>query len=259
MIKHCKRLEGLDEDGVHIVGTEVIANTVNISTGASICCRLWCKIAKDLVANPKCSLLVAKDPKDRTDLIITLHGDVSSHMNKDHAEDTKLIVQHSTSIPALDCGAALLKVDKLATGHNADDIAETDLLNILRVLQIFAEIIKDMTLITYYTGHVDYITNQEHDDCDSMMTLLLAKDPSNSLLIYPDKRGNIARFINGINNHTPEGRKKQNLKCARYSVNGECQVLLGERLYYDYNGYEHEYLTHHFVYDPRRYSSNEFA
>ncbi|KAI7994612.1 IAA-alanine resistance protein 1 [Camellia lanceoleosa] len=31
----------------------------------------------DLVANPKCSLLVAKDPKDRTDLIITLHGDVS--------------------------------------------------------------------------------------------------------------------------------------------------------------------------------------
>ncbi|KAL7248622.1 hypothetical protein ACSBR2_003376 [Camellia fascicularis] len=32
---------------------------------------------------------------------------------------------------ALDCGAALLKVDKLATGHNADDIAETVLLNIL--------------------------------------------------------------------------------------------------------------------------------
>ncbi|CAL5364852.1 unnamed protein product [Camellia sinensis] len=115
--------------------------------------------------------------------------------------------------------------------------------------------IKDMTLITDYTGDVDYITNREHDDCDSMMTLLLAKDPSNSLLICPDKRGNIARFINGINNHTPEGRKKQNLKCVRYSVNGECQVLLvatrdiakGERLYYDYNGYEHEYPTHHFV------------
>ncbi|KAI7996857.1 DEAD-box ATP-dependent RNA helicase 38 [Camellia lanceoleosa] len=106
-----------------------------------------------LVANPKCSLLVAKDPEDRTDLIITLHGDVvsvnfgdfqfvriepkvvryvlgvataslgsgefskegyraakvdpiyqfskpiASHMNKDHAEDTKLIVQHSNSIP----------------------------------------------------------------------------------------------------------------------------------------------------------------
>lgn len=33
---------------------------------------------------------------------------------------------------ALDRGAALLKVDKLVTGHNADDIAETILLNILR-------------------------------------------------------------------------------------------------------------------------------
>ncbi|KAF7130393.1 hypothetical protein RHSIM_Rhsim10G0137200 [Rhododendron simsii] len=115
--------------------------------------------------------------------------------------------------------------------------------------------IKDMTLIAEYTGDVDYIVNRENDDCDSMMTLLLAKDPSKSLVICPDKRGNIARFINGINNHTPDGRKKQNLKCVRYNVNGECQVLLvatrdiakGERLYYDYNGYEHEYPTHHFV------------
>nr|XP_043610769.1 uncharacterized protein LOC122582441 [Erigeron canadensis] len=131
--------------------------------------------SKDLLANPKCSLLVAKDPEDRTDLIITVHGDavpvpnldrdvirtaylakhpdafwvdfgdfqflriepkvvrfvsgvatallgsgeftkeefaaakvdpiyqfskpVTSHMNKDHSDDTKLMVQHSTSIP----------------------------------------------------------------------------------------------------------------------------------------------------------------
>ncbi|XP_052176695.1 glutamyl-tRNA reductase-binding protein, chloroplastic-like [Diospyros lotus] len=130
---------------------------------------------KDLLANPKCSLLIAKDPEDRTDLVITLHGDavyvsdkdreairtvylarhpnafwvdfgdfqflriepkvihyvsgiataslgsgefskeeyratkvdpiyqfskpIVSHMNKDHGGDTKLIVQHSTSIP----------------------------------------------------------------------------------------------------------------------------------------------------------------
>lgn len=33
---------------------------------------------------------------------------------------------------ALDRGAAMLKVDKLVTGHNADDMAETVLLNILR-------------------------------------------------------------------------------------------------------------------------------
>ncbi|WOL15544.1 putative Histone-lysine N-methyltransferase ATXR5 isoform X2 [Canna indica] len=115
--------------------------------------------------------------------------------------------------------------------------------------------IKDMTLITEYAGDVDYLNNREHDDCDSMMTLLLATNPSNSLVICPDKRGNIARFINGINNHTRDGKKKQNLKCVRYNVNGECRVLLvacrdiysGERLYYDYNGYEQEYPTHNFV------------
>lgn len=63
--------------------------------------------------------------------------------------------------------------------------------------------IKDMTLITEYTGDVDFIKNREHDDSDSMMTLLLASNPSKSLVICPDKRGNIARFINGINNFTP--------------------------------------------------------
>ncbi|KAJ6757511.1 hypothetical protein OIU74_026715 [Salix koriyanagi] len=143
--------------------------------------------AKDLLANPKCSLLVAKDPEDRTDLVITLHGDsipvsekdvaavrtaylakhpdafrvdfgdfqfmriepkvvqyvsgvattllgsgefskeeyqtakvdpiaqfskpIGSHMNRDHAEDTRLIVQHSTSIPV--DSAYMLDVDSL--------------------------------------------------------------------------------------------------------------------------------------------------
>jgi cytoplasmic tRNA 2-thiolation protein 1 len=33
---------------------------------------------------------------------------------------------------ALDRGAVLLKVDSICTGHNADDIAETVLLNLLR-------------------------------------------------------------------------------------------------------------------------------
>ncbi|KAG2686346.1 hypothetical protein I3760_09G002000 [Carya illinoinensis] len=142
---------------------------------------------KDLTANPKCSLLVARDVEDRTDLVITLHGDaifvseneraairtaylarhpnafwvdfgdfqfmriipkvvryvsgvatavlgsgefsakeynsakvdpiaqfskpVTSHMNKDHAEDTKVIVQHWTSIPV--DSAYMLDLDSL--------------------------------------------------------------------------------------------------------------------------------------------------
>ncbi|KAK9068567.1 hypothetical protein SSX86_012682 [Deinandra increscens subsp. villosa] len=142
---------------------------------------------KDLLANPKCSLLIAKDPEDRTDLSITLHGDavivpenerdavrttyiarhpdafwvdfddflflriepkvvcyvsgvatslfrsgeftnnefraanvdqiyqfskpITSHMNKDHSNDTKLIVQHSTLVPV--DFAYMLDVDSL--------------------------------------------------------------------------------------------------------------------------------------------------
>lgn len=58
-----------------------------------------------------------------------------------------------------------------------------------------------MTFIAEYTGDVDYIKEREDDECDSLMTLLSAKNPSKSLVICPDKCGNIARFINGINNH----------------------------------------------------------
>ncbi|CAN1146974.1 Histone-lysine N-methyltransferase ATXR6 [Linum perenne] len=86
--------------------------------------------------------------------------------------------------------------------------------------------IKDWTIITEYVGDVDYLENRENDDGDSMMTLLSASDPSKSLVICPYKHGNVARFINGINNHKQEGRRKQNLKCVRYAVNGECRVLL---------------------------------
>lgn len=63
--------------------------------------------------------------------------------------------------------------------------------------------IKDLTIITEYVGDVDYLKSRENDDGDSIMTLLSAADPSKSLVICPDRRSNIARFINGINNHTP--------------------------------------------------------
>uniref|UniRef100_A0A6N2M818 Pyridoxamine 5'-phosphate oxidase N-terminal domain-containing protein n=1 Tax=Salix viminalis TaxID=40686 RepID=A0A6N2M818_SALVM len=38
---------------------------------------------KNCCFNPKCSLLVAKDPEDRTDLVITLHGDAIPVSEKD--------------------------------------------------------------------------------------------------------------------------------------------------------------------------------
>ncbi|XP_020578505.1 glutamyl-tRNA reductase-binding protein, chloroplastic-like [Phalaenopsis equestris] len=143
--------------------------------------------SKNLLVNPKCSLLVSKDPEDRADIVITLYGDavpvpeddreaartvflqrhpnafwvdfgdfrfiqikpkfvhyvsgvatallgsgdfnavefraakvdpisqfsvpISSHMNKDHAEDTKAMVQHSTSIKV--DSAYILDVDSI--------------------------------------------------------------------------------------------------------------------------------------------------
>jgi putative heme iron utilization protein len=135
--------------------------------------------SKNLSGNPKCSLVVAKDPEDRTDTVITVYGDavpisdeqkdlvrsaylrrhpdafwvdfgdfsflhikpkavryvsgvatallgsgefspaeykeakvdpisqfstpITSHMNKDHTDDTKLIVQYSTTVKASTC------------------------------------------------------------------------------------------------------------------------------------------------------------
>ncbi|XP_062220384.1 cytoplasmic tRNA 2-thiolation protein 1 isoform X2 [Phragmites australis] len=46
--------------------------------------------------------------------------------------DDSLETVKRNEIQALDRGAALLKADKIVTGHNVDDIAETVLLNILR-------------------------------------------------------------------------------------------------------------------------------
>lgn len=64
--------------------------------------------------------------------------------------------------------------------------------------------IKAMTFITEYTGDVDFARKRNNQDFDSFMTLLTFRDSSDGdgLLICPDKRGNIARFISGINNHS---------------------------------------------------------
>ncbi|CAM8924678.1 unnamed protein product [Rhodiola kirilowii] len=150
---------------------------------------------KDILVNPKCSLVVAKDPEDMTDLVVTLHGvviisvgekdkeairvtylkkhpnalevvsgnfqfarieltvvtyvsgvattilgsgefskdeyaaakpdpiaqfskPIASHMNKDHGEDTKLIVHHSTSIPV--DSASIVDLDSLGFNVKAN-------------------------------------------------------------------------------------------------------------------------------------------
>jgi hypothetical protein len=51
------------------------------------------------------------------------------------------------------------------------------------------------------------------------------------------------------------GKKKQNVKCVRYDIDGESHVLLvacrdiasGEKLYCDYNEAGYAYPTHNFI------------
>ncbi|KAL9255447.1 hypothetical protein AKJ16_DCAP13825 [Drosera capensis] len=50
---------------------------------------------KDLLGDPRCSLLVIKDPADRTDLVITLHGDAVSVSEEDEeAVRTAYLAKH---------------------------------------------------------------------------------------------------------------------------------------------------------------------
>eukprot|EP00743_Colponemidia_sp_Colp-15_P006939 GILK01007488.1.p1 GENE.GILK01007488.1~~GILK01007488.1.p1 ORF type:complete len:364 (+),score=60.91 GILK01007488.1:90-1181(+) len=119
-----------------------------------------------------------------------------------------------------------------------------------------AEDIPDLTLIAEYAGEVDTVRNRIDDNVDDMMDLIRSGRSSTSLVICPNRRGNIARFISGINNFTKESRKKANLRSARFGVNGRSRVILyanrdikkGERLYYDYNALiKDQYPTDFFV------------
>ena len=84
------------------------------------------------------------------------------------------------------------------------DYTEISLINTFLSFTVQADAnIKDMTLIAEFAGDVDYLEKRENDDCDSLMTLLWTADPSQRLVICPDKHGNISRFMSGINNHTP--------------------------------------------------------
>lgn len=67
---------------------------------------------------------------------------------------------------ALDRGAALLGVDCIATGHNADDIAETVLMNILR-----GDIARLQRCTSIITVSFFFITNNYECKCTRYETI----------------------------------------------------------------------------------------
>lgn len=88
------------------------------------------------------------------------------------------------------------------------------------------------------------------------MELIRNPSSSSSLVICPEKKGNIARFLSGINNKDKSAKKKMNVNSSRYDIDGKVHVLLysfktikkGEILYYDYNaGGSASYPTENFV------------
>ena len=74
-----------------------------------------------------------------------------------------------------------------------------------------AEDIPKYTLIAEYVGEVDYARNRVFDENDSIMDLLRTTRSSTSLVICPESRGNLARFLSGINNYKSKGQHKINV------------------------------------------------
>lgn len=62
-----------------------------------------------------------------------------------------------------------------------------------------------------------------------MMELLTTNDADSSLLIWPQKKTNIARFINGINNSKEEAVKSMNVQTVRLLVDGRPRIILYAR------------------------------
>ena len=113
-----------------------------------------------------------------------------------------------------------------------------------------------LTIICEYTGEVHLARNKLFDKNDSIMELLKTPSSATSLVIVPDKRGNLARFISGINNVDKDSIKKKNVMSGKFNIDGSAHILLyasrnikkNEILYYDYNegGYD-LYPTSQFV------------
>ncbi len=114
------------------------------------------------------------------------------------------------------------------------------------------------TLICEYTGEVCLARNRLFDDNDSIMDLIHSPTSDTSLVICPEKFGNLARFLSGINNKYKvlNKKKNQNVYSFRVDIDGSVHILLlaskrikkGEILYYDYNaGGYNSYPTQNFV------------
>lgn len=74
-----------------------------------------------------------------------------------------------------------------------------------------AENIPSRTLIAEYVGEVDFARNRLFDKNDSIMDLLRTTRSSTSLVICPESRGNLARFLSGINNFKDDAQHKLNV------------------------------------------------
>ncbi len=112
------------------------------------------------------------------------------------------------------------------------------------------------TIICEYTGEVTLLRKKIFDKNDSIMELIRTPSSDTSLVICPEKYGNLARFISGVNNFNVYLKKKQNVNSIRLSIDGSVHILLiakrnikkGEILYYDYNaGGYNSYPTQNFV------------
>ncbi|KAK8800269.1 hypothetical protein WA171_004904 [Blastocystis sp. BT1] len=146
---------------------------------------------------------------------------------------------------------ATLKMNR--EGFMAPVIVRED--DIQGFIVIADEIIRKDTYITEYIGEVDILAKNEQNSNDSIMDLLRSGNPKTSLVIIPEKVGNLARYLSGVNNSSEQSKKKQNVRSARYVIDNSLHVLLialrdikpGEILTFDYNGLDHNYPTDHFI------------
>jgi len=75
--------------------------------------------------------------------------------------------------------------------------------------------IPKFTLISEYVGDVDFLRKRLLDQNDSIMDLIRTPNSSSCFVICPESKGNLARFISGINNKDSKARKKLNVKITK--------------------------------------------